>query len=171
MRAVEIDKSEFSPFYAGYIDHAGNMELIPGLISSAKNIKSLISSIPEENMNFAYAEGKWTIKELMLHIIDAERVFQYRALRFLRGDSTNLPGFEQDDYVPASNAHERSKESLLDEYDLIRKSTLKLYENAKPNQLSFVGTASGGPMSARALGFIIIGHETHHAKIIKERYL
>ena len=122
-------------------------------------------------MNYKYAEDKWTIKDMLLHIIDAERVFAYRALRFARADKTNLPGFEHDDYVVVANANGRIKASLLNEYNAQRESTIQLFSNFKDEMLMQIGVASGNPMSVRALGFVTAGHETHHCNIIKERYL
>ena len=136
-----------------------------------KLFHELINSIPEGKFGFAYAEGKWTLAELLMHIIDAERVFQYRALRFARNDKTPLAGFDQDDYIPECNAGGRSKKDLLEEYAAVRESTIKLFQSFDDEMLKRVGNASGSDMSARAMGFIICGHQAHHLKIIKERYL
>ena len=171
MRAAKLETSEYGPFYKGYIDLAGNDLLLDALTDSAKAFIDFIEDIPEGKMHKGYADGKWSIKELLVHIIDAERVFQYRALRFIRRDLTPLPGFDQDDYVPVSNANKRTKISLLDEYRKVRETTLELFRHATEEDLAFVGNTSGNPMSARALGFIIVGHEKHHAHIIKKRYL
>jgi uncharacterized damage-inducible protein DinB len=122
-------------------------------------------------MNYKYADNKWTIKDMLLHIVDAERVFAYRALRFARADNTNLPGFEHNDYVDRSNANYRSKSSLLNEYNAQRASTIQLFTNFTEEMLLQTGIASGNPMSVRALGFVIAGHEIHHCHIIKKHYL
>ena len=120
---------------------------------------------------YSYAEGKWTIKELVQHIIDAERVLSYRALRFSRNDTTNLSGFDEDWYVANSNGNERNFKDMLQEFIHVRNSTILLFKSFKPEMLLINGTASNSDMSVRALGFIIAGHQTHHLKIIKEKYL
>ena len=122
-------------------------------------------------MNYKYAKDKWSIKELLLHIIDTERVFAYRALRFAREDKTDLPGFEQDDYVITSDANTRSKASLLNEYNFQRASTIALFSSFNDSMLMKIGMAGGNPMSVRAIGFITSGHEVHHCNILRERYL
>ena len=171
MKSSQLTSKEYGPYYQGYIDLAGNDLLIAGLTKSMYRHLNLFSSISEDKMNSAYAEGKWTIKELIVHLIDAERVFAYRALRCARKDKTDLPGFDQDDYVATSEANNRSKASLIEEYEAVRKSTISLFKSFTDDMLEQVGTANGNPMSPRALGFIIIGHEKHHARIIRERYL
>lgn len=171
MKSSQLTTNEYGPYYKGYIDLAGNDLLITGLTKSMYRHLNLFSSISEDKMNYAYAEGKWTIKELIVHLIDCERVFAYRALRCARNDKTDLPGFDQDDYVTTSEANNRSKASLIEEYESVRKSTIAMFRSFTDEMLTQVGTANGNPMSPRALGFIIIGHEKHHAKIIRERYL
>lgn len=171
MKSSQLTTNEYGPYYKGYIDLAGNDLLIAGLTKSMYRHLNLFSSISEDKMNYAYAEGKWTIKELVVHLIDCERVFAYRALRCARNDKTDLPGFDQDDYVTTSEANNRSKASLIEEYESVRKSTIAMFKSFTDEMLTKVGTANGNPMSPRALGFIIIGHEKHHAKIIRERYL
>lgn len=171
MKSSQLTTNEYGPYYKGYIDLAGNDLLIAGLTKSMYRHLNLFSSISEDKMNYAYAEGKWTIKELIVHLIDCERVFAYRALRCARNDKTDLPGFDQDDYVTTSEANNRSKASLIEEYESVRKSTIAMFRSFTDEMLAQVGTANGNPMSPRALGFIIIGHEKHHAKIIRDRYL
>ncbi|WP_273274346.1 DinB family protein, partial [Maribacter polysiphoniae] len=104
MRINELKSSEYDPYYKTYLDVLGNVELFETLGSQLNNFPQFISSIPDEKLNYAYDVGKWTISEVLVHILDTERVFQYRALRFMRGDETPLPGFDQDLYVPNSNA-------------------------------------------------------------------
>ena len=171
MKASQLSKLEYGPYYKGYIDLAGNDLLIDGLTNSLKEHLDFFNSIPEEKMNWAYAEGKWTIKELIVHLIDTERVFAYRALRCARQDKTDLPGFDQDEYVEASGANERSSKDIIEEYQSVRETTIHLYRSFTETMMEEIGTANGNPMSPRALGFIMIGHERHHANIIKERYL
>jgi uncharacterized damage-inducible protein DinB len=171
MKASDLKPNEYAEYYSQYIKHSGNANLLDVLKESAQALNSLFETISDEKMNYKYAEDKWTIKDMLLHIIDAERVFAYRALRFARADKTNLPGFEHNDYVVVANANGRSKASLLNEYNAQRESTIKLFSNFTDEMLMQIGVASGNPMSVRALGFVTAGHETHHCNIIKERYL
>jgi hypothetical protein len=117
-----------------------------------------------------YEPGKWTVKDIIQHVIDAERVFAYRALRFARNDKTALPGFEENDYAANTNVAKRSLDDLLNEFDTVRRSTIYLYKNFTDEMLLRVGNASGKDITALALGFIMAGHALHHNKIIKERY-
>ena len=124
-----------------------------------------------DKFDYRYAEGKWTIKDILQHLVDAERVFAYRALCFARNDKTELPGFEEDDYVIEANANKRSIQDLLTELLIVRQSSLALFKSFNDEQLMRIGTASNNPMSVRALGFIIIGHQNHHQRVFEERYL
>lgn len=171
MRKSELTDGDYNPYYQVYIDTLGDVELMDMHQKQLQNFPEFIDSVPDAKLHYAYDIGKWTIAEVLLHIIDAERVFQYRALRFSRGDMTPLPGFEQDDYVPNSNAHRRSKESIIEEYKAVRKSTISLFTNLDRQTLQNKGVASNSEMSVAALGFIISGHQKHHRNIIRERYL
>lgn len=171
MRSIELQPEDYNPFYQTYIDVLGDVELMDMLRRQLKNFPKFLDSLPDEKLDFAYAEGKWTIAEALLHVLDAERVFQYRALRFMRGDKTPLPGFDQDIFVPNSNADRRTKESIIEEYKVIRRSTIALYSNMNGQSLQRKGVASDSPMSVAALGFIICGHQKHHRNVIRERYL
>jgi uncharacterized damage-inducible protein DinB len=171
MKASDLKPNEYAEYYSQYIKQSGNANLLDVLKESAQALNSLFETISDEKMNYKYAEDKWTIKDMLLHIIDAERVFAYRALRFARADKTNLPGFEHNDYVVVANANGRNKASLLNEYNAQRESTIQLFSNFTDDMLLQIGVASGNPMSVRALGFVTAGHETHHCNILKERYL
>ena len=129
------------------------------------------TSLPEEKADHRYAEGKWSIKELLLHMIDAERIFGYRALRIARKDQTPLPGFDENSYTPASKASGRTLQSLKDEFAAVRKATDILLSTFDEEQLSQRGTASNHPVTANAIAFIIFGHLIHHKQILEERYL
>jgi len=166
-----ISKSEYNVFYQPYIDAMTDIDLLEGLKLSGEAVNSFLLSIPAEKHGYAYAEGKWTVKDVLLHIIDTERIFAYRALRIARGDKAPLAGFEQDDYVLKAGANTRSFENLLKEYNAVRQTTMLLYESFDAETLLNIGKASGFPVSVRAIGYIICGHEKHHIKIIKERYL
>ena len=171
MTIQDLSAEEFHPYYKSYIDKAEELTLIDGLKQRGSQTTAFLRSIPHNKADYSYAEGKWTLKELVLHIIDAERVFAYRALRIARRDTTPLPGFEQNSYVDASGAGDRSMESIIKEFSAVRIATEMLFENFSEEDLKAIGEASGSPVSARALGFIILGHEIHHCEIIKERYL
>ena len=171
MNSANLKDTEYAPFYSGYVKGLGNVALMDILKTSEKDMLHSLSNLPKETYLFRYAEGKWTIKELLLHIIDAERVFSYRALRFARKDTTDLPGFDEDWFVEHSHANERSVSELLLEFSEVRAATISLFKSFSDETLLLSGTANGYNMSVRAIGFVICGHALHHLKIIKERYL
>ncbi|GGI57402.1 DinB family protein [Winogradskyella haliclonae] len=168
---MQLPQEEFNPYYLPYINSATSSDLVGGLKQNLKSVVAFYDSIPEEKLEYAYAEGKWTVKDILLHIIDTERIFAYRAMRVARQDKTALAGFEQDDYVNAANASNRTIESLLEEYKVVRNATISLFESFTDESLKAIGTASGSPISTRAIGYIITGHENHHNTVIRERYL
>lgn len=141
------------------------------LISSLKASNSLFDSVAPEKENYRYAEGKWSVKELLQHIIDAERVFAYRALRFARNDSSVLSGFDENLYVETCQADQRKLSSLLEEFNWLRKSNIRMFESMSDDVLRREGRVDGKPISVRALGLIICGHLLHHLKVMEERYL
>lgn len=171
MLASDLPANEYSVFNSTYIKAANDKTLIEGLIEGLPQLVDFIKNVPAEKLEYRYAEGKWTIKDIVLHMIDTERIFAYRALRISRGDKTPLPGFEENDYVPFAFANSRSIESLLAEYENARKATISFFENLNEEQLLFMGTASNTAISVRAIGFIITGHQNHHLRVISERYL
>lgn len=165
------ETNEFAPYYNSYISLIDGNDVLPVLNSQAAELRSMFANVPEEKGTFAYTEGKWTIKELLSHIIDGERIFAYRVLRVSRGDTTAIEGFEQDDYIANSNANNRSFADLLDEFDLQRRSNLLLVNNISDEGSRRMGRASDNPVSTRALVYVMAGHVNHHLKILKERYL
>lgn len=171
MRTDQLTENEYHAYYHPYIMGLGDIKLIKGLEESKTAFETFVAHIPDNKFYTAYAAGKWTIAEALLHLIDAERVFQYRALRFARNDKIGLPGFEQDDYVPESVANKRSKKSLIEEFGAVRQGTVTLFKTFNDEILLRKGTANGSLMSVRALGFIICGHQKHHLNVIQERYL
>jgi uncharacterized damage-inducible protein DinB len=171
MISEQLNSKEYNPYYETYINKAPDKDVVEGLEYNFKSVVSFYDSIPVEKHDYAYAEGKWTIKDILIHTIDTERIFAYRALRIARQDKTPLAGYEQDDYVPSANTSSRSFESLLNEYKAVRQATLALYKSFDATALQQIGEASGFPFSVRALGYIISGHENHHNQVIKERYL
>lgn len=171
MKTSELKHHEYNPYYGTYIEALGEVDLLATLKKQLKNFPEFIGSISTNKLTYAYAEGKWTVAEVLTHILDTERVFQYRALRFARNDNTPLPGFDQDAYVPHSEANKRSIKELIKEYRAVRKSTIVLYETFDASTLGRKGIGSNSPMSVAALGFIMCGHQKHHRNIIRERYL
>ena len=136
-----------------------------------ETLYSLVIDLPEEKLLSAYAPGKWTLKEVLVHMMDTERVFAYRALRIARNDKTNLPGFEQEEYTSYLYANERSIANIMEEYGLQRRSTIALFNNFHESAFTRIGYANGAPLSVRATLYVIAGHELHHLKIIREKYL
>lgn len=171
MKASEVKSGDYNPYYKTYVDLIGDLPLLPQLEKQLENFPKFMASIPEEKWRYAYAEGKWTVLEALQHVVDTERVFQYRALRFSRGDETPLMGFDQDVFVPFSGANEKSIAEIIEEYITVRKSTLSLFRFFDKETLMRKGIASGSPMSVGAIGFILSGHQRHHRDVIRERYL
>lgn len=166
-----IATHDFAEYFNNYVSLTTEENVIDSLKSSYKEVKSLIKSLNEEQGNFSYAKNKWTIKELLVHIMDTERIFCERALRFARKDKTELPGFDHDIFVLNSNANQRTLKDILKEYKIIRKSTLALFKNFTPEMLEQGGVANGNKLTVHAIGFIISGHELHHLNILKAKYL
>jgi len=171
MKTSEIQFADPAPFYKTYTKVLGEVELMQSMRNQLDNFPKFLESISEEKFKYAYAEDKWTIAEAIHHIIDTERVFQYRALRFSRGDVTSLSGFDQDIFVAGANANKRSIFSLIKEYQIVRQSTIVLFEDFDDSILQQKGIASNLEWSVGALGFVICGHQKHHRNIIRERYL
>lgn len=171
MNSNQLPVNEYSQFNATYINALENVELLEELEISLHDFIRFVREIPMDKFDYRYAEGKWTIKDIIQHIIDAERIFAYRALRISRNDPTPLPGFEENDYVENTDANSRSIQELLTELSAVRHSNLLLFKSFSDEQLTRMGTASNHPISVRALGFLIIGHQKHHQKVFQERYL
>jgi hypothetical protein len=165
------DLSEVPAFYKGYIENVKDMDVIEALQQSSKVALNIFRGIPEDMGIYRYADGKWSVKELLNHMMDAERIFAYRALRFSRNDKTALPGFEENDYAPQANAHARTIAQLCGEMDRLRQTTIDLYSSFDAAMLKREGLANNNKLSVLNLGYVIAGHETHHRKIIVERYL
>lgn len=165
------DFSQIPPFYQGYVRQVETLDMLDALRQSSAETIHMVRAITEDRGEFRYAPEKWSIKELQVHMMDAERIFAYRALRFARHDSTPLAGFEENDYVPQSNAHARTIERLADEMHRLRLCTLDLFESFTPEMLARTGSANNSVLSVLHLGYIIAGHESHHRNILRERYL
>ena len=163
---------EYPAYAAMYIDLVpDDGKLLAHLWNSLQATKKLIQSIPKEKHLYKYADGKWTVKEALVHIIDDERIYAYRALRFARNDKTELPGFDQDPYAYYSNANDRTVESIVEEYEAVRLSTIALFNGFSDDVMKRSGVANNNEVTVCALGYHIAGHELHHLNIIKTRYL
>lgn len=168
-KPVEGEYAPYTMMYIGLLPDDGLV--LKHLEDNLKATRDFILSLPEEKLSFRYADGKWTIKEILVHLVDDERIYAYRALRFARNDKTELPGFEQDDYALHSGANERSLEDILNEFGTVRRATISLFEGFDSEALVRTGMADGKVMSVRAAAYHIAGHEKRHINIIKERYL
>lgn len=166
------EPNEYAPYASMYIDLLPDDGLVlKHLEDNLRATTDFMRAVPEDKLSYRYAEGKWTIKEIMAHLIDDERIYVYRALRFARNDQTELPGFEQDDYAVESGANERSLDNLLEEFAAVRRSTIALFNSFDDRVLTRSGVASGNVMSVRAIAYHLAGHELRHMNMIKERYL
>mgnify|MGYP001296179414 CR=1 FL=1 len=165
------DFSTLPKFYNHYVMQVHDMNLLDALEQSNMNLVALLTPVPENMGEYRYEKGKWSIKELICHMMDAERIFAYRALRFARNDATELAAFEENDYAPQANAHGRTIKQLLQEATTLRKTTIDLFSSFTPEMLERKGTANKNVVSVINIGYIIAGHETHHRNILNERYL
>ena len=163
--------SEYAPYQAGYVAAVPDGDVLEVLARQGVEFPKLLESIGESRGSYRYAPDKWTIKEMIGHVNDTERVFAYRALRFARGDETPLASFEQDLYVPTGNFNARSLASLADEFAHLRAATLDLYRYLDAEALARRGSASGFIVSVRAMAFVIAGHVAHHERVLREKYL
>jgi hypothetical protein len=157
--------------FLNYINKAADIEVLAAIRQNTKTFMQFLEHIPAEKREHAYAEGKWTIKEGLQHIIDAERVFAYRALRMGRMDATPLPGFDENSWAAAANKISRNWADLVDEFTALRASNELLFSNLGEEELRFTGMASNLPVNALAMGYVMAGHVQHHIDIIRERYL
>ncbi len=165
------DPATLPDFYRNYVSHVGEENLMDVLRSSIVVTDALIRSIPEEKGALRYASGKWSIKEVICHMLDAERIFAYRALRFARNDQTELAGFDEQRYAPHANAESRTLNQLADEFRRLRGTTIDLFESFTPEMLTRSGKANNNLISVINIGYVIAGHEVHHRNILQERYL
>lgn len=169
-RARRPEPGDFAPFYAGYVAAVPDGDVLETLEREGRAFADALAALPADAAARAYAPGKWTLAEVVAHLADAERVFAYRALRFGRGDTTPLPGFDQDLYVPASHAGRRPFPALVAELASLRAATLHLYRGFEPQDWARVGEANGARVTVRALAWIVAGHELHHRAILRDRY-
>jgi hypothetical protein len=165
------EKSEYDPYYEKYISLVADEDVVPILAGQSTELQGLFTGLPEEKGAYAYADDKWTIKEVLSHLIDGERMFAYRVFRIARGDKTPIEGFEQDGYIENSHANGRSFAELLDEFNLLRRANVLFFNNLKSDDWLRIGTANKVEVSVRAIAFVMAGHIRHHINILKERYL
>ena len=165
------DLSRVPEFYHGYIKTVKEDDLMTGLKSSTKNLFEVLRSIPVEKHDHRYAEGKWTIKEVVQHMLDGERVFAYRALRFARKDDTPLPGFDENLFAQTAKADKRSWTEMIEEFAALRKANEVMFASFDNDQLESSGIASESSTYVLGIGYILAGHVNHHCTVIKERYL
>jgi hypothetical protein len=170
-RASKPDKSEFLPYYGKYIDLVASGDVLSALANQMRDTQTLLGSVPSALGTHRYAEGKWSINEVVGHVVDSERIFAYRALRFARRDRQALAGFEQDDYVRTSSYNSFPLAELSSELDCVRQATIYLFKHFDEDAWMSQGVASGAVVSVRALAYIIAGHELHHREILRTKYL
>ena len=161
---------EYLAYYDRYITLVPEGNLVDILADQQRDTMRMLRSVDDERGLYAYAPGKWTIKEVIGHLSDAERIFAYRALRFARADGQPVAGFDENAYVPAGRFNERPIADLADEFQAIRSATVHLFRYLDEDEMARRGIANSHPISVRALGFVIAGHERHHAKLLRDRY-
>lgn len=172
MKRSDITPLECDSYYQAYLDQISNeTSLIGGYINGRALVNTFFNKIPEEKLLYRYKPEKWTIKEILQHLIDAERVFLHRCFRIARHDAKALSGFDQNEYIEPSQANSKSMEDLLDEFNALRDNNIVMLRSFNYEDLKFVGNANGAPLSARAVAFINLGHYIWHKNVIENRYL
>lgn len=160
---------DWAPVYINLVPDDG--QVLDFLAAGLQEVVALTQPLTNEQWEYRYAADKWTIKEMLVHLMDAERVFTYRGLSAARGDKTSLPGFDHNAYVPASRANQRTGEDILTEYQALRAATLAFFQNLDDEALNTIGEAKDQPCSAKGMLYMIAGHERHHLRLLRERYL
>jgi len=170
-RSTPPGTGEYAEFYAGYVKRVPAGDVVATIRDQLPETMALLSGVDPERTKSGYAPGKWSIRDVVLHMADTERVMAYRALRIARADTTPLASFDENAWTPMAGANARSMDSLLGELEATRRATVAMLEGLPAEAWARVGTASGKPVSVRALAWIIAGHERHHVAVIRERYL
>ena len=165
------NESEYAPDYQGYVDQVSENDIMHVLRGQLDELDVLLARVPADKETYAYADGKWTIREIIGHLIDGERVFGYRALCIARGEKQNLPGFDQDDYMLTAPYNHIELEDLLSEMRLVRLSNIAMFRTLEEDAWNRVGTANGNDVTVRAIAFIMGGHVRHHMNVLREKYL
>jgi hypothetical protein len=168
--AARPEPGEYAAFYETYISKVKGNNILSILEAQRLQMAQLFAAHTERDGNFRYAPDKWTVKEVLGHVTDSERIFAYRALRIARGDQTPLQGFEQDDYVRGGNFGERTLVDLAEEFVLVRAATIAFFKSLQKDAWARRGVANKNEVTVRALAFIVAGHELHHRQILEERY-
>jgi hypothetical protein len=163
-------ETEYAPYYQGYVAHVAEEDVLPVLRSQLDDLDRLLSRVTPERETYRYAEGKWSIREIVGHLIDGERVFGYRAFCIARGETQNLPGFDQNDYMLTAPYDRIELEDLLSELRLVRLTTIAMLRNLDEEAWARVGTANDNQVTVRALAFVMAGHLRHHMGVLRERY-
>lgn len=161
---------EYNPYYDRYISLVETGDIVNTLTTQGAETAAMLAAISESRGDYRYAPEKWSVKELLGHVIDSERIFAYRALRIARNDSTPMEGFEQDDYVRNGSFNQCSLSGLMEEFSAVRKTTVLLFAHLTPDAWQRRGVANHNPVSVRAIAWIIAGHELHHGRILRENY-
>lgn len=162
--------SSYANYFQQYVNQVSEENLLIAFENQQPVMQAFLMAISEEKSTHKYAPNKWTIKEILQHLIDTERIFAYRALCFARKETTPLPGFEEDDYAASSNANQRTWKDLVEELLAVRHTTLLLFQSFTEEALTYTGTASNNPLTVNSIGFITLGHFYHHKRIMEERY-
>lgn len=171
MIANSLNAEEYNAYYDRYLQKIpGNLELGILLLENKEEFLNLLQKLKPEDLTYSYAEGKWTVAEVIQHLLDVERIFQYRSLSLARDPGIKLPGFDRDAYVPTSAGNNRSLKSLKREFEAVRNAGISLYQSFSKEMLMSKGFVSGSATSCRALGFISAGHTKHHIELFKENY-
>jgi hypothetical protein len=168
---MNIQETEYGSYYSRYITLSNGVDLMDQLNAQKSEMLSLMKSLTEEEALYAYESGKWTFKEVFGHIIDTERIMNYRALAIARGESKPLPGYDQDVYVKHSRFNAFSQEELMDQYNAVREATIQFFSSLNDEELMRKGVVNEISFTVRALGYVIAGHEHHHLNFFTERYL
>lgn len=168
---MKVDINDVPEFYRPYMSYVGEEELVSLLLSSGIELHETCQTLSEEKSLYRYEKGKWSIRDVVQHLIDSERIFSYRVMRFGRNDQTELSGFDQDQYVIDAKADQRTLEDLLREFGNVRATTVDLFKSLGEKELSRTGVSNQVKMSVATIGYIIAGHTLHHLRVIKDRYL
>ena len=169
--AIRPANGEYLPYYSRYIERVPDGDVLSTLSRQISETIALLRGLPESVANYRYAPDKWSVNELVGHVIDSERIFTNRALRFARGDATAVPGFEQDDYVRGATFNAYPLSELASELQVVRQSTLYFFRHLDDDAWARRGVANNAEVSVRALAYIIAGHELHHREVLRTRYL
>jgi len=164
-------KSEYAPYFGTYIDKVDDGDVLDILAKQIDQTVATLSRVPEKDAGYRYAPGKWSIKEIVGHMSDTERIFVYRGLCFARGDAQPLPGFDENTYVSNASFDDRTLKDHLDEFRAVRAATMFFLKGLNARELMRSGTANNNPYTVRSIPYILAGHEKHHMGVVKERYL